>query len=375
MLKIYSWLTGRLQTAEFIVEKKIKNRLVNRQIGLFSIGLVFLDLELFVLELMLNMARFFIVIFLDSGRGFNVVFRQQELHTCPFSYATYKDKQKKLRTFSFGTMATMVIAVGVVSLVMNLLFGNKLTGWAQTFAWQQTSWTNGASSTAVANHASNQTGWTQFSSSTSNIATTTGGAITLTASSVVAFNHTADADFNGIKSPEIYVSGGSVRLAKPFGASCTTDIECTDGVGGVTGGWCDTTGGSICRNPWQIKTAVGNSAIWPAGYVAAAPAATTPCSTILNSVAVLRKDNLPGIGRDWATAIADCSTIGGRLPAMGELYCISQNQALYNGAFQLTSYWSSTENISVFAWYVTFNGSTQFYDSKSLGLNVRCVKG
>jgi hypothetical protein len=395
MLKIYTWLSSRLKTAEISVESRIKRRLDGRQSGLFSVGLIFLDLQLFFLELALNVARFFIVIFLDSSLGFNAVFRQQELHRCKYPYAAYKEKQKKLRTFSYGSFATMIIAVGIISLVMNLLFSDKLTGWAQTFSWQQTSWTTGASSTAIATHSNNQTGWTRFSSSTANIATTSTG-ITLTASSVTAFNHTADADFSGTKSAEIYVSGGSIRLAKPFGASCTSDVECTDGLAGLVGGWCDTVGGNICRNPWvsSICTStldnIGSTLmvmrkdLSPSGYVwgPTGVGCDTPYCGIdgAQNGDNLVANNAINFAAAGYVARDACKAQGARLPTIDELKCIYANRSNYNtgGAFAAIQFWSATEYNINYIYDLNFSngavGSGTTQEFRSAANRVRCVK-
>lgn len=423
MLKIYTWLVARIEVQEVRLASKLKERLVSQNpTGLFSFGLIFIDLELFLLGLTNNLARFLIVLFIDSGHGFNTVFKQQTLYICPYSYTAYKTTQKRLRTFSFGTLATMVVAVGIVSLVMNLLFSDKLTGWAQTYNWTQDSWSLGASSTAVATHANQvnpgNTPWQRFSSSTSNIAASSTG-ITLTASSVVAFNHTLDGDFTGTKSSTLYVTGGSIRLVKPFGASCTTDIECTDGLGGTYGGWCDTVGGNICRNPW--RSAPGSALAYTLSGVFTGALASGECQSILNSIKVARKDAgkflwsvnsapynntacssiSPNLCSNWSTnycggscasnevstssvyvnatnypAQAACLAIGGRLPTMAEYACIYANITSYNsgGAFASGIYWSATEYNGTFTNGINFTNGDQGGWWKYDNYNVRCVK-
>jgi hypothetical protein len=376
MLKIYSWLTGRLQSAEISVEKKIKSHLDGHKSRLFFLVMLLLGSELFILGLLSNIARFFIVIFLDSGSGFNAVFRQQELHRCKHSYSTYKDRQKKLRTYSFGSLATMIIAVGVVSLVMNLLFSDKLTGWAQTFSWQQTSWTTGASSTAMATHANNQSGWTRYSSSTANIATTTGGAITLTASSVVATLHTSDGDFNGgTLSSQLFVAGGAIKLTKPVGATCTTHGEC---LGGLYG----TCYQGICQPVW-ITAKPSTVAGVPAGYEPAISAAT--CQTLLNGILVMSR-NMASTTMPWASAAdytydnpganAACIAAGGRAPTQDEMRCIVANYTTYNNNFNFSSvaFWCRYTGSGYYL-FVNGTGSTDgAYTTPSDLYRVRCVK-
>lgn len=372
MLKIYQSLVRHIEHAELRLETKIKAQLNAKGRGWAILQLLLLNSKLFLLELFKNCIRFLIVLFIDSGQGFKAVFQEHSPNICTVSYGGYKQVQKKLRTLSFGTFSVLILATAIVSLVMNLLFGGKLPGWAATFSWQQSSWTLGASSTAVANHTANQTNWTRFSSSTSNIATTTGGAITLTASSVVAKRYDVDADFNAYtKSTNIYVTGGSLKLTKPFGASCAADSECTDGAG--FSGWCNA---NVCTNPWLSgPCGTTNLVVYKSDVAGTQQWKTTDgsCAGPQCSGGVLVADN--AVDFSAYPARNACKAIGARLPTLAELACIYTNKATYNNNFQSYNYWSATEYPAASAWVVNFSSGGQTGYGKTYSLYVRCVKG
>lgn len=373
MLRIYSWLSSRLTQAELRIEMKIKERLQSRKSGFFSRGLFLLDIELLLLELAENLARFIIIIFLDSGKGFNMVFGQQAMSKCRISYTDFKQARLRLRTFSYGTLATLIIAVGIVSLVMNLLFSEKLTGWAQTFNWTQTSWTTGASTTAVATHAANQTNWTRFSSSSANIATTSNG-ITLTASSVVAVNHTSDADFQtGTLPSNMYINGGSLKMTKPVGATCSSDTECP----GSTSGNCQS---GVCRPQWVTAAGVcSNISVLSKDRQGQWQTSGVSCSGPQCSGATLvNPQTNPAVDFSSYPAQNFCKAAGGRLPTVAELACIYSNQSSYNsyGSFTTNYYWTNVDYNGVSARIVFFlNGDQTSWNGKTDGTTrYRCIK-
>lgn len=385
MLKIYTWLVTRIEMQEIVLADRLKQRLEgSKKSGIFSFNPIFIDLELFALGLVNNLARFLIVLFIDAGHGFNTVFKQQTLYICPYSYTAYKNTQKRLRTFSFGTLATMVVAVGVVSLVMNLLFSDKLTGWAQTFNWTQSSWTNGASSTAIAIHSTNQAGWTRYASSTSNIATTTGGAITLTASSVVAVIHSYAVSSGevSIQDNNAYIdttNGGSIKLSKPVGATCTVNTECNGGLAGYcSGGACKT---GLVSGP--CKTALNNTLkvmtrdMPPSAFAGSNYNCTAPACVGGATGSLVDPQANPGIDFGAYYAQSSCITVGARLPTDAELTCIRANLATYSPyvAFVNGSYWNTT--MATFGRAGTLNpitgvGGISYVETV---LNVRCVIG
>ena len=142
------------------------------------------------------------------------------------SFKKLREYQKKVRIIflsSCAVLATLILAIVIT-------FPNFRSK-AATFGWVQSSWSGGASANK-ANHATDQSTWTKFSSKDDNV-DVSGGDVKLAgiAGSVV---QTTDTDFNaGNKGVSIGVSGtgagASVMLLKANGAACTIGAECASG--------------------------------------------------------------------------------------------------------------------------------------------------
>ena len=109
------------------------------------------------------------------------------------------------------------------------------------YGWVQTDWSGGASTTAVALHPGDETGWTNYYSKDDVISTSTPGEISLS-STTASWVETTDADFNAGTFANTYASSSAVWLKKPTGVSCSYGAECT-------GGYCNASSScGVCEN-------------------------------------------------------------------------------------------------------------------------------
>ena len=187
---------------------------------------------------------------------------------------------------------------------------------------------------------------------------------------------TATADFSAGTVSGTYATNNSVKLLKPFGATCTASTECNDGNGVSAAGVCTA---GVCVDPWVTWVACGatspkvryadlaGTSVWKTS--------NTTCDSPQCSGGVLVSDNT--VDFSLYTARNGCKAIGGRLPNLAELACIYTNRASYDdsGAFQTDFYWSATENTASNAWLVGFSGGSQSNDFKTNAYYVRCVRG
>ena len=129
---------------------------------------------------------------------------------------------KSKKQFKIIAVLAIVIIVGAV------IFYQSSTVRGAVYGWTQTSWSGGASTTAIAAHPGDETGWTQFYSADASISTSTPGQISL-ASTTSSWIETADADFNAGTKDSVYATSGAVFLLKPIGTACSTSAECISG--------------------------------------------------------------------------------------------------------------------------------------------------
>jgi len=136
-----------------------------------------------------------------------------------FSRTTYSALFNFLKKFKFYIFGTILLV-----LVLFLFSHNILNIEAATFDWIQTTWSGGPSS-AVANHNENQSGWTFFSSKSSNLSTSNNQ---LKISMITGATKTddTDADFETGTFSNAYVASNSVIMKKPINATCSTNEEC-----------------------------------------------------------------------------------------------------------------------------------------------------
>jgi len=126
-------------------------------------------------------------------------------------YKLHNKKQKRVSAFSLLSLSVLIAGTIITGLITSLVFPNIFSSKAATFNWAQTSWLGGASA-LTASHASDQTGWTKYSSGNNGIATSTDLKLkTLTATTSIDFttegNYTQQDAANGTD-----FSSGTVNL-------------------------------------------------------------------------------------------------------------------------------------------------------------------
>lgn len=280
-------------------------------------------------------------------------------------------KIKSRHRFIWISSGVFIIITAVV--VSVFLYGH-IDVKSATFGWLQTDWSGGASTTAMASHANNQTGWTKFFSKDANVDVTTvpgEASISATASTSVT---TSNADFNTGTGPNIYVASNSISPKKPDGGSCSSASQCING-------WCNA---SVCAYPW-ITGPCASLAVYYSDYGTATwgpypgDCVGPQCATGLDTSYPSNYSLVASNAVDFTSYPARnaCKTVGGRLPTMTELSCIYTNRTSYNtyGAFQSAIYWSSTEFNTASAWFVNFSSGGSGGNFKNTSYYVRCVKG
>lgn len=114
-----------------------------------------------------------------------------------------KKKHAVLFRIFLGSLVLLFILVFFIPNVPNI-FG-------ATYTWVQTSWTGGITANNAV-HPTNQSSWTEYSASTTGMATANGGAdlqLLQVSSSTI---QTSDSDFNSGSNSNTQVLNGSVKL-------------------------------------------------------------------------------------------------------------------------------------------------------------------
>jgi len=141
------------------------------------------------------------------------------------SLINFSNRQSRSAFFNFlGKFGPYVL--GVVFLVLLVFFfsSNVLNLRAATYNWIQTIWSGGASS-AVANHGTNQTGWTFYNSKDTNLKINS-NTLQIATSSGAPVTENTNASFEAGAVSNAYVLNNSVVMQKPIGANCSTAAEC-----------------------------------------------------------------------------------------------------------------------------------------------------
>jgi uncharacterized protein (TIGR02145 family) len=216
-------------------------------------------------------------------------------------------------------LGSLLVVIGVVG------FYQIFISQGSNYSWLQSDWSGGADTVAVADHTTNQTGWTKFFSKDDNVdVTSTPGEMTLISPSAENVD-TTDADFNAMTQTtdlagdgDFYINGDSIQLKKQEGASCTVDGEC---IGICESGFC----------------------ILPCGYYTIQDADGNTYSTVEIGTQCWMGENLNiGTRINGANNQTDNSSI--------EKYCYSDNEAncdTYGGLYQWDEMMQYTETEGV----------------------------
>lgn len=139
MFRLYFNIEAKVDRLSLRLSGRLKKQSARKRLS-FDFDRVGLNLALLFWETAAFIVKFAIIVFTDASKGFSHFLNQCGAHTCPYSYADYRKLQRRLRTFSLSGLFTLAAAGAIVGLVLNLLFGGQVPGFAATFGWVQTKW-------------------------------------------------------------------------------------------------------------------------------------------------------------------------------------------------------------------------------------------
>jgi len=288
--------------------------------------------------------------------------------------------KKYFLSFSKRQVVIFVLVFGVIS-GGAVLYKTLLTKGAN-FSWLQTDWSGGASTTAVASHASDQSGWTKYSSKDPLLSTSTDGQLTLS-SQTASTTDTAIADFNAGTASNVYVENGTVKLKKPNGLACTTETECTTNC--CSGGVCGYPGevGDTCLGGKVFYVSGGHGLVAMTSDTSASAQwgcyGTTITGADSNTDGAQNTIDIVNGCAEASRAARLCSDLSSGsysdwyLPAKDQLHTLYGQRAVVGG-FTANGYWSSTESNSTDAWLQNINTGYQGTLSKNAAYYVRCIR-
>ncbi len=196
------------------------------KIRLRKIRIVYFSILSFFVDVAITATEQFLIIFGDSAKSFNLLYRQHGLSVCPIPYATFKQKQRHAKVFSLAGITTIILVSAMSSILINLIVGPIEKTLAATYYWTQSSWAGGTSVTS-ATHASNQTGWTYYTSKDAGIVAGTDLTIDSTSDST---GDDTTFDTYSSASSSLSVASGAVSVLKADGSACGSGSECESAV-------------------------------------------------------------------------------------------------------------------------------------------------
>lgn len=272
----------------------------------------------------------------------------------------------------------LVFAVLAGGALMYKIFLTK----GANYSWLQTDWSGGASTTAIASHVTDQTGWTKYYSKDTLLSTTTDGQLTLDATTATTTD-TTTADFNSVSaSSSVYTLSDSVYLKKPNGLACTSATECV-------AGYCL---GSICKDLAVGDTYQGGKIFYVSGehgLIAMTSDTSANAQWGCYGTTISGADSTTDGAQNTIDIVNGCAeasraarlcsdlSSGGYsdwyLPAKDQLHTLYGQRAVVGG-FTSDYYWSSTEVSSNNAWLEYFFNGNQYSGNKGFGHYVRCIR-
>ncbi len=194
----------------------------------------------------LGLLKYFLILFLNSQKSFALLIQAETPLALSFdakkktlifdakfgkskkgavaeSFAFHQSIKKKVVAWSLGASSAATAVIILAALIFPSF--NFLN--AATFPWTQTDWSGGASSTAIAVHPGDKSGWTKYYSASSNL--TLGASLTASTTASTTTD-TTDADWQAGTMTNAYITGNSVVMFKPIGATCSGSNECVNGV-------------------------------------------------------------------------------------------------------------------------------------------------
>jgi uncharacterized protein (TIGR02145 family) len=122
------------------------------------------------------------------------------------------------------TAVAATLALGAAAALF--FFRDSVRG--AVYGWNQTSWSGGASTTALARHPGDESGWTKYYSKDATVTTATPGQAGLS-TTTGTWTQTTTADFNAGTKTNTYATSGTAFLRKPAGVACAAGAECATG--------------------------------------------------------------------------------------------------------------------------------------------------
>lgn len=214
---------------------------------------------------------YFILLIHDIDSGFNLLFssakplginfdNRQKANIVREEYlkeALWVHHVKKKR----ATTATMVSSIALTVLILCLSFFFVSRVMAATFAWVQTDWSGGASTSTIATHPGDKTNWNKYYSKDDGIEASSSVALAIYSSTTI---DTLTADFSAGSSTNVYVSSsGSVIALKAAKASCSTSTECA--LNSCVGGYCSLANGASCTQNNDCNSGSCSTTCQPCG--------------------------------------------------------------------------------------------------------------
>jgi len=131
------------------------------------------------------------------------------------------------------TKPQIIISSLLIAATLFLLY-QTFSARSASYSWFQTDWSGGASTTAVARHPGDTSGWTKFQSKDAVVDAGTPGQVSLS-STTASWVETTTADFSAGTKVATVATSGKVIMLKPAGVPCAAGAECFSGYCAGTG--------------------------------------------------------------------------------------------------------------------------------------------
>ncbi|MBU4368524.1 hypothetical protein KJ575_02300, partial [Patescibacteria group bacterium] len=163
-------LYNNLSAKIYLMEKHFKENGQKEQVQPWYLSAsrradTFSRLKLGFYKTLLALVRLGLILRGKPASNFTVFTRagKDGLYICNYSYCYYKDFHHKTRN---KTLATIVAATVILSLLVSLIFPGEPRARAAVYNWNQADWSGGGSA-LTASHTANQTGWTKYATGAS----------------------------------------------------------------------------------------------------------------------------------------------------------------------------------------------------------------
>lgn len=253
-----------------------------------------------------------------------------------------------------------VVGVVLIFIISFLVWHGGLPGQAASYGWLQSTWSGGASTTTTATHANvnDRTGWLSFFSKDANLSTAN-DELNLTLIARTIRVQTLDADFLSGTLSNAYVSGGSVIMFKPSGATCATSTECVDNYC-ASDGTCFNCGVDTVQYEGGPYNADGTSTSTTGYY-----------RTVLIGDQCWLKDNL-NVGTMIGSKLADATTPQNQTSASSSIEKYCYTYVTQGNASQITS---GTADCAIYGAFYQWPEAVQYSNNVTLTTGTTVASG